>query len=186
MDTENKELWYKKSLHWEKYFCDNIANMFGIEAIINPEKIRNPMAIDLIIKSQKGDILTELKPQFTPFFKSKELYGIDSQFAFAFNVRDYYEYKNFNSNIWILFWLFWLENKMDINKKEYKVSSICGLWTCSIKMLNNFIINKKPDIHIYKKRINDNNGNAKNSYIFDIRNFINIPFQKSLFDYEMY
>lgn len=38
MNTENRQLWYEYSEKWEKYFCDKIAPLFNLNAIINPEK----------------------------------------------------------------------------------------------------------------------------------------------------
>lgn len=176
MDTENKELWYSHALKWEKYFCDKIAPLFDIKAIINPEKEDNPTAIDLIIKSKKEEILTELKPQFTPFFMSKELYKIENNFAFAFNVKDYEEYKQLNNDEYIIFWLYWIYQKKEINNKKYRIIPMCGLWACKIKTLIKFIDNNNIPVHEYKRRIDDIKGNAKNSFIFDVRNFNNIPF----------
>lgn len=169
MDTENKIEWYKAAERWEEHFCTSVAPVYGITARINVAKARDKTAPDLEVLYKSGVFRpVELKPQFTPFFMSTKLYNIHPQFAFSLNVCDVEEYKERQWwNLPILFWTDWKVREWNgvgvVNKVEWLA------WQ-TVRELSEYIDQKKPPVHNYARRVNDDN-NAKNSYILDITDF---------------
>jgi hypothetical protein len=169
VDTENREEWYALSHLWEKKFCEEIAPQYGIRVRINPEKEFDPTAPDFLTTlSNNQEVLSELKPQFTPFFKAREIYKLDPQFAFALNVRDV---PDLPKNGIVYFWVTWTVTQwMDYQDRVYTVVPMDNLWYAQSHTVCNLIKNEQPPIHHYRRRTNSKH-NAKRSYIFDIRKF---------------
>jgi hypothetical protein len=169
MDTENREEWYGLSSLWEKKFCDEIAPHHGLCVQINPEKELDPTRPDLLTTLSDGsEVLSELKPQFTPFFKAKSIYKVDPQYAFALNVRDIPDLPQKGI---VYFWVRWnITQWTDNNGYTYNVNSMDRVWYAQSKTVCRFIEIEQPPIHHYARRVDDPH-NARRSYIFDIRNF---------------
>jgi len=144
------------------------VNTFGSELkiSINPEKIENPYAPD-IIRNTDGN-LGDLKTQNTPFFKAKTLFQIHPSYAVVFNIKDYNRYKEKYPNIVIYFWVNWMVRKFKMNNNEITVDKISGVWMINFIDVGKLV--KTAPKHFYQQRRFDNKGNAKGSYVFDIRN----------------
>ena len=171
-DTEDKKWWVKKYLDKEKEFvllCENL----GIKACINPEKTHNPYAPDLIING----VVSDLKYQETPFFKALLLYDIDPTYAVTFNRKDFLRYQTLYPDIDIYFWLKWRITEKEINQRRYRVDKVEGVWRINFFKLGNLIKSGIVYLHNYHRRQSDRAGNAKNSYVFDVRYFDELMFQ---------
>jgi len=162
-DLQDKSRWCKEGESQEQSFVRRFSEL-GYD--INPEKSKNPYAPDLIKKST--GLLADLKGQHSPFFKAEVLYGIEPTYAVVFNVKDKERYEQLYPNIEIVYYVDWVSVRALIWDKEYKVTPHCGVYRTTFSDLLELL--KKSSIHSYQQRINDNKGNARDSYVLDIRN----------------
>jgi len=165
MDTENKLAWCEK--YGEKTELEfSMEKMFelGIPTYVNPEKKRDKFSHDLCSIFQ-----TDLKTVRTPLFMSQELYGIDPQFAVTFNLKDGSRYKELYPNIIVIFDVKWETTEKEIAGKIYSVKPMHVTVAGFLSNIRNAIKQSGNNKIDYKKRVDDTNGNAKTSYVFDLR-----------------
>lgn len=160
LDTENKIAWCFYGRKKEDVFVDDICPYLGIKAIINPEKKTNVYAPDLIVDG----IVSDLKYQGLPFFTAGIKWGKDPQYAVSFNCKDYERYTQKYPDINIYFWINWERTQFS----ELSVRPMWGVWEIPFPVLS-YIIDRNPVVHAYERRTNDSQGNAKSSYILDVR-----------------
>lgn len=162
-DTEDKKWWVLKWSKKERLFVDVVCQKLNLNARINPLKKSDPFVPDLIVNGH----LAELKCQRTPFFKAKELYGIDPQFAITFNDKDLKYYTRQYPSLEIYFWVHWQTLSKTINGTTYKVKPMHGVWRTTIKEIAKLI----QHLHQYQRRTHDTRGNAKASYLLSLEDF---------------
>lgn len=170
MDTENK-------LEWCERYGEEIENEFatkrlfdlGVSSYLNLEKRTNKFAHDLF-----SVFPTDLKTVRTPLFMAQELYGIDPQYAVTFNLKDANRYKELYPNIIVVFDVKWETTQKEFNGNVYSVEPMHV--TVAGFLSNIKIAIKKSGGHKidYKKRVEDTKGNAKTSYVFDLRYLHNL------------
>ena len=165
LSTEDKLAWCEKfGDETERTFATDRLFNLGIASWPNLEKRTNKYAHDLFCIFQ-----SDLKTVRTPLFKSQELYGIDPQYAVTFNLKDQERYNSLYPNIIVIFDIKWEVTEMELNNIIYKVNpmrvTVAG-FLADIKNAIKADGNQKIE---YKKRVNDDNGNAKSSYVFDAR-----------------
>ncbi len=122
----------------------------------------------------EGLKLADLKTQTTPFFTSKR-YNFNPNYTVTFNKKDFNRYNKLYSNIDIYFWVNW----KDTNWNGLSVNSLHGIFFSSFNNLKK-IINENKVEHFYKKRVNDVIGNAKSSYLIDVRKLERIYYDNSI------
>lgn len=162
-DLQDKAFWCKHGVRIEESFVAEYGANLGVE--INPEKDGNPYAPDLLIK---GQYLADLKTQNTPFFSAAERYGYDPTFTVVFNEKDRKRYFREYPNIYILFWVDWMATRMEFpSGKSYRCEYLRGVWAVSFDRLN--ALCSGAPLHDYQQRKDDDLGNAKASYLIDLR-----------------
>ena len=164
-DTEDKQWWVIEWAKKENLFVNEVCPRLGLNAIMNPAKGTDPYAHDILVDGKIAD----LKCQQTPFFKAGDLYNILSQYAITFNRKDYLRYRKMYPNIHIFFWIDWQTLEIQIGGKPYKVAPMSGVWKATLPQIKELIEGGNVPLHSYKRRQNDVSGNAKNSYILDLR-----------------
>ncbi|CAM4181232.1 hypothetical protein [Zobellia nedashkovskayae] len=162
-DLQAKTVWCKDGEKIEVAFIDRYGSKLNLK--INPEKTTNPYAPDLVFNQNR---LADLKTQNTPFFKAQSMYGIDSSYAVVFNRKDAIRYYKKYPEIIIYFWIEWHSVKFVMGSFENNVKYINGVWRIPFKNLIEIL--KIAPKHEYKQRKNDTKGNAKSSFVLDIRN----------------
>jgi hypothetical protein len=174
--TEDKKAYCKKASDEQEPAFVEFINSLNNELIkikINPDKDHDPYTHDLIINDK---IAGDLKTQDTPFFKSEILYNVDPQWAITYNHKDYLRYKekytNNNKDIIIFF---------DVNRKsetlyEQSTQLMRAVFYAKASEIESLIENNLVPLHEYQNRVNDNSGNAKSSYVIDVRLFNMIYF----------
>ncbi|WP_143560431.1 hypothetical protein [Sporosarcina sp. P21c] len=166
-DLQNKSAWCAHGESKEKNFVREFGRQLGLK--INPEKENNKYAPDLAYVSNNG--LADLKTQNTPFFTAAK-YNCNPSFTVTFNRKDADRYRKEEPKIDIYFWVNWiavryfressnLQYNTDIN-----VEPLNGIWRVSFTDLDT-IIGKSP-LHQYQQRVNDTQGNAKESYLINL------------------
>ncbi len=163
-DLQDKTKWCKDGEKVEQSFVRIHGEALGI--LINPEKENNAYAPDLlhVMDNIRGD----LKTQNTPFFQAQRLFGIDPTFVVVFNLKDRTRYQNLYPDIDIYYWVDWIAVKFMMGGREIVAQPLYGVWKTSFKELDNYL--ETCPLHEYQQRRYDNKGNAKSSFVLDIRN----------------
>ncbi len=169
--TEDKLAYCIKASDEQEPAFVNFINSLGNDLIkmeINPDKVHDPYTHDLIIN---GKIPGDLKTQDTPFFKSDILYNVDPQWAITYNHKDYLRYKekytNKGGNIILFF---------DVKRKaqtmfDHTTQPMRAIFYAKASEIESLIESKTVPLHEYQNRVNDTSGNAKSSYVIDVRLF---------------
>ena len=165
-NLQDKSRWCRDGETMEQAFVREYGQVLGY--IMNPVKVTNPYAPDLL--STGTNTLTDLKSQHSPFFKAGELYGIDPTYAVVFNVKDRERYEQQYPLIDILYFVDWVPVSADIFGRMYHVAPFRGIFKTSFQSLLTLL--NRSRIHTYKQRMGDTKGNAKDSYVIDIRDTI--------------
>lgn len=166
-NTEDKPYWVGTGEQAEGPFVEIVCPVLKLHGRRNPAKGHDPYAPDLIVDEQ----LADLKHQTTPFFKAGMLYALDPQYTVTLNVKDYERYSQNYPEIVIYIWVNWRELQKNINGKLYEVEPMRGVWRVSLRALREQVESGQQPIHSYQRRRNDMRGNAKDSYVFDLRGF---------------
>ncbi|RDV82324.1 hypothetical protein [Ammonifex thiophilus] len=169
-DTEDKEWWVIYGEKLEYKFIRVVAPRIGLLAVRNPEKERDPKAPDLLIDEDYK--LADLKTQHTPFFRAGELYRIDPRYAVTFNRSDYEYYRDKYPGVHVIFWVDWQETEKSIGGRLYRVEPLTGVWRCTLDHIGAMVRAGKAPLHEYERRRGDDRGNARDSYVLDLREMI--------------
>ncbi len=167
VSPEDKPFWTGAGASKEAEFVDRVLPAIGFAGCLNPQKLSDPYAPDLVVEGR----LADLKCQRTPFFKAHGLYGIDPQFAVTFNDKDYRRYREHYPSIDVFFWVVWQTTERTIGGEVYAVRPMAGVWRASFPALRRRIEQRRVGAHEYLRRLFDDQGNAKHSYVFDVRQF---------------
>jgi hypothetical protein len=164
-NTEDKGWWVIEWAKQEQLFVAQVCPALGLAAAINPAKQHNRYAPDIVVDGRVAD----LKSQQTPFFKARVLYNLDPQYVVTFNRKDYLRYQRLYPTIMIYFWLDWQVREMLIGRSVFAVQPLAGVWRASLAQLATLIEQRTAPLHTYQRRQNDLQGNAKDSYLVDVR-----------------
>ena len=164
MDTEDKKAWCDKGAMEERMFAVGRLFDLGVTGEVNLEKKEDPYTHDLFVRFQ-----ADLKSVRTPLFRAKELYGIDPQFAVTFNLKDGTRYATKYPNIIVMFDIDWQETSKNIGGVVYTVTPMRETFLGFLDDIRKAISldgNKRIDYH---RRVDDEQGNARSSWVFDVR-----------------
>lgn len=164
MDTENKQEWCDYGDDAERIFAAGRLFQLGLGGHINPQKKTNPYVHDLYVQFP-----SDLKTVRTPLFKSMELYGIDPQYAVTFNHKDAERYKQLYPNIIVIFDILWKDCLKDFNGVKYQVEDMHLTVAGFLSDIRNAVMKSGSHRIDYARRVEDTNGNAKSSWVFDAR-----------------
>lgn len=166
-DTEDKLAWCEKfGGETEFVFASKRMHEIGLPTFVNPAKNQDKYTHDLYTIFP-----ADLKTVRTPLFKSLELFGIDSQYAVTFNVKDGTRYAKLYPNIVVIFDVEWkTQCSMIIGSKNYQVQPMHQTHAGFLQDIRNAIIKSGNKKIKYSRRVDDESGNAKESFVFDVRN----------------
>src|ERR1035437_6119553 len=165
-DLQDKSRWCRDGEKIEEAFVRLYGGMLNLQ--INPEKGTNPYAPDLVNTNTHN--IGDLKFQSTPFFKALTLYDINPTYAVVFNLKDRLRYEKNYPTITIYYWINWIAIKFIMGSTKVEVEPLTGGWSVDFSIFNEYL--KKCPLHSYQQRVDDTKGNAKSSYVCDIRNSI--------------
>ena len=149
-NNEDKKAWCSYGAELEKQFTSRMFDS-SVGVVKNPAKTTDPYTHDLFAMFP-----SDLKSIRT-VFRTAHRYGFDADYAITINEKDIRRYTEKYPNIVLL---------LDIDYPTYK-----GVRIATIYRLNKFIASGKAKRHEYMYRVDDSSGNAKASYIFDLRWF---------------
>jgi hypothetical protein len=164
MDTENKQDWCASAIPQENAFAINRLFDLGLSGNINLSKKTDVYTHDLFISFP-----SDLKSVQTPLFKAKELFGIDPQYAVTFNKKDAVRYRNLYPNIIVVFDINWKETQADLGGTIYRVNPMHMTVAGFLSDIRRAIVKSGTKTIEYRRRVDDQSGNAKESWVFDSR-----------------
>lgn len=175
-DTEDKNWWLIHGVDLETKFVKFVCPKISLNAEINPKKKHDPTVPDLIVNGRLADLKTQNTPFFTVSRYSKKVgektIPFDPSYAVTFNEKDFIRYKELYPDIDIYFWINWNEIEYKTNNGGIiKVLPISGVWRINFQDLLHYIEEINAPLHKYIRRTNDWNGNAKGSFVLDLRDF---------------
>ena len=169
-DTQDKDAYCEYGSELECEFIEEFGFDMGLR--INPEKLHNPYAIDLI--EQETGKKVELKNRRTAFYKSHQLYGIDPNYCVLINHKDIVNYRANHPDIDVIFWVYW---SAETAKQWWKYGVEAQHYILKIPFRSLDEMCQESALHEYKDRVDDNRGNAKRSYVLSSLDprFLSIP-----------
>ena len=146
--NDDKQKWCEHGRELEDEF---VLRQRFIDVLIgiNPDKDSNPFTYDMRI-----DLPCDLKSTKTPWRKAQEMFGIDPRYAVSINQKDLRRYARLYPNIVIVF---------DVDYPNYRATH----WA-TLDMFRIMLEGGDMALHQYGARIDDTQGNAKASYVFDV------------------
>jgi len=164
-DTEDKLAWCEEAHEDERQFVDQRLPELGIRGVVNPDKLVDRYTFDL-----KMILQSDLKSVRTPLFKAHELYGIDPQYAVTFNIKDALRYRQRYPNILVIFDVWWQTLEWtDRQGVVYKVAPMRATHCGFLDDIRRAVKKSGNQVLTYQRRAGDTAGNAKDSYVFDVR-----------------
>ena len=163
-NTEDKQFWCNAAEQDERAFAVNRLFQLGLAGSVNVDKRTNPYTHDLFVQWP-----SDLKNVRTPLFKAKELHGIDPQYAVTFNVKDGERYRRLYPNIVVIFDVNWEETTRKIGETVYRVEPMHVTYAGFLDDISNAVKAGGNQRINYQKRVDDTLGNAKASWVFDVR-----------------
>lgn len=148
-------------INLEESFVKICNQRLDVDAKINPAKASDKMVPDLIVDGK----LSDLKTQNTPFFTATR-YGLDPQYTYTFNRKDYLRYKKLYPEIDIYVWIDWRQTEGFGAKVDYLGGFFRLPFSGVVKL-----IEAGAQEHHYQHRQDPNDCNAKSSFLLDIRDF---------------
>ena len=161
-NTEDKTWWLQHGLELEFKFVELCKMQLNLKAEINPAKTHSPTAPDLLVDGKIAD----LKVQNTPFFSASK-YSMDPRFTVTFNRKDFERYLNLYPEIVVYFWVNWTQ----LSWRDYQVEKLNVICKADFSQIAEQISTGKTKEHSYIHRQGDTRGNAKSSFLLDIRTF---------------
>jgi len=150
-NNQDKTAWCEHGAALERSFVSQ-GDIAGWGVAVNPAKHSDPYTHDLL-----AVVPVDLKTVKTGWRKSKELFGIDPDWAVSINVKDFVRYGKLYPNILIV-----------VDAQFSEVSR--GRYSLTVQRARWLIGNGRAHKHSYQDRVGDA-VNAKDSYVFDLRDF---------------
>ena len=147
MDNQDKLAWCREGEKLEREFVAS-APIQGWGVAMNPAKQSDPYTHDHI-----ATVPMDLKTMDTQWRRSQQLFGIPPNYAVSINQKDFKRYSEKYPNIFIVLNVKWLD----------------AMYMLTVERARILIREGKAKSHEYLDRKNDMQGNAKISYIFDVR-----------------
>ena len=153
MDNQDKQSWCYAGEGAEYSFLSKMLTG-RLSVMANPEKSSNKFTHDfyLVMPCDLKTIRTR--------FRTADRYGIDPFSAITLNKKDVDRYSELYPHIVIIF---------DVDYGDYK-----RLCYAPLRQIKKAISSGHAKLHTYKERINDTQGNAKESYVIDSRWFTEV------------
>ena len=156
-NTEDKSKWIDWGVAKESTFlwlCEQYNILQGIK------KSSGPVYLPEFVYE---DRYLDLKTVRTPFFLSQQKFNIDPNFAVTLNKQDVLDCTIKYPECQIVFWVNWkATTNFGVSVKKQQ-----GVWFLSYERMEKMI--SDSPLHKYQNRIHDSNGNAKDSYVLDLR-----------------
>ena len=163
-DTEDKAWWVSHGARLEEEFVATFGPGLGLDVTLNPAKSHDPFAPDLLLDGREAD----LKVQNTPFFTARRR-GLDPQHTVTFNRKDLLRYRELYPELIVVFWISWTVTSWPRAAPTHHVRPMADVWTAPLDKISRLVETGRAPLHRYGRRLDDTAGNAKESYLLDLR-----------------
>lgn len=136
----------------------------AIGGFVNTDKLTDPYTHDLQVLFR-----SDLKSVTTPLFKARELYGLDPQYTVTFNDKDGKRYRELYPNLVVFFDVNWSVTSKRIGDDVYEVEPMHETYAGFLSDIRRAIRTCGSKRLEYRQRVDDTAGNAKSSWVFDVR-----------------
>lgn len=157
--NQDKRAWCEAGAEQEWEFIQSRLFGIGIPGMVNVAKRQDPYTHDLVVQLQ-----ADLKSVRTPFFTAGK-YGLEPQFAVTFNEKDALRYRDLYPNIVVFFDIDWQQTEYG----EISVEPMRATYAGFLGDIRTAIQKSGNHKHAYRERVDDEAGNAKASWVFDVR-----------------
>lgn len=165
-DTEDKSYWVNQyGTKKEIEFCNLMNSIGGYSTIPNPSKQFDKYAPDILVNGA----LSDLKYCGTPFYTARKYHGLDPQFVITFDDKDYLRYKSKYPEILIYFWVEYPDASGQFGGESISIRKVNHIFEIPFNRMMQYIELGGIPHHTYKRRLADEIGNSRGSYLFDIR-----------------
>lgn len=164
MDNQDKKSWCRAAEGQERKFVTERLFQLGIGGFVNIDKLSDPYTHDLQVMFR-----SDLKSVTTPLFKAQELFGLDPQYTVTFNHKDGKRYSTLYPNIIVFFDVNWAVTSKRIGQKVYEVAPMHETYAGFLSDIGRAIRACGTKSVAYQQRVDDTAGNAKSSWVFDVR-----------------
>lgn len=172
-DPEDKRWWIDRGTELEAEFlalCQRVGILDGIRE--NPERAKGGMSLVLPEFVYRGDHL-DLKMQSQPFFMAGELFGVHPRYAVTLNWQDVADVSTKYPRCNFAIWVRWESTAYQRPNAEQRITvgALHGVWWIDPTQLRQLIsaAHQQGRRHWYQRRRTDDSGNAKSSYVLDVR-----------------
>ena len=150
---EDKQFWVQHGADAEFRFAGPVFTS-GCAVVANPAKLHDPYSHDFFMM-----VPADLKTIRTPF-RTADRYGIPSEFAITLNRKDVERYEQYYPHIILIF---------DIDYPNFR-----SIRYAPLRDICKAIRMGMAKLHAYQNRVDDREGNAKDSYVLDARWFVEL------------
>lgn len=162
IDTEDKLAWCERFGLQEEIKSVADVSLSGYPSWINPQKRTNKYAHDGFMS-----VPMDVKSVRTPFFRAKELYGIEPEDAVTLNLKDVERYAVHYPMLVLAFVVRWVKQSKKIRDTMYGVEAVDGIWLAPLPQV--LQMRDGLDVVTYARRTEDEAGNARDSYVLSLR-----------------
>ncbi len=157
-DTEDMAWWLTFGETLEVEFVKKCRET-GLSVSLNPEKRFDKTAPDLVFNGKRADLKTQQMQ-----FLSAANYGIDPSYYVTFNRKDFERCSTMFQDIILFFWVEWKQRAY----REYSIDRLAGVFLVELPRVSKMIADGASE-HFYLRRRGDRQGNARSSFLLDLR-----------------
>ena len=189
-DTEDKDWWLRLGQRLEDSFialCREKKVLHSIRP--NPERTSAKAYLPEFV--WKGAPL-DVKVQRQPFFESWDRFGIRPRYAVTINLQDIVDIRDKYPTCRVAIWVDWLATRYvktdpaDETVSDITVEPLHGVWLVDptgLERLGREGVERGRH-HTYGRRLRDKKGNARGSYVVDVRRLTMVWLDRALPAYE--
>ena len=169
VSNEDKRAWCEKfGPKTEADFCRWAFMTLDMPVAVNPAKRTDQYTFDLIYDGNPAD----LKTVRTPFYRADALYKLDPQYTVTFNRKDGQRYQELYPDIKVIFDVLWGEGMKYQPTPDSQPVTVEPMRLIAVGTLTEIwkaIEESGRHRHEYQARVCDQSGNAKESWLLDVR-----------------
>lgn len=167
--NEDKQAWCEEfGPKTETDFCRWAFLTLDMPVAINPAKRTDPYTFDLLYDGNPADLKTVRRP----FYRADALYKLDPQYTVTFNHKDGKRYRELYPDIKVIFDVLWGEGMKYQPTPDSQPVTVEPMRLIAVGTLNEIceaIEGSGRHKHEYQARAFDQSGNAKESWLLDVR-----------------
>lgn len=171
MNNEDKQAWCEAyGTDREARWADWARKNLDMDVTVNPDKVADKFTFDLLFNGKPAD----LKTVRTPFYLAQQMFGLDPQYTVTFNDKDAKRYRELYPDITVIFDV-WFDSSTYQRPGEEPIFIqpmhlvAYGPLDGDRRSVSRAIVDSGYHRHHYNARAFDTAGNAKSSWLLDVR-----------------